>query len=164
MRIAWFVVLAACGSSSGKPTDGGVPPLDAPAGQWTWLPIDGMACGDGSPTGIGVNLVDTSDRVAIYMQGGGACWDVNTCFTIKSAVHIEGGYGQNDFNTDIATLSGSYLFQRIATNPFKDASWIYVPYCTGDLHDGNNVEMYDATHTVHHVGRANAEALLARVA
>ncbi len=166
---ACLLVIAGCGGGSkAKPAD--APAADAsgaitaPPGTWTWVAIDGMACGDGSPTGIGVNLVDTTDRVMIYMQGGGACWDANTCFTVQSAVHIQGGYGAQDFMTDLATLSGSYLFQRGADNPFADASWIYVPYCTGDLHDGVNVEMYDATHVVHHVGRTNAEALLARVA
>jgi len=165
MRLVGILALAACGSSGGGLVkDSGIPPISGTPGQWQWVPIDGMVCGDGSPTGIGINLATASDRVMVYMQGGGACWDVNTCFTLKTSVHIEGGYGQTDFNTDIGTLSMSYLFQRGASNPFKDASWIYVPYCTGDLHDGNNVEMYDATHTVHHVGRANAEALLARVA
>ena len=159
----WLLLLAACSSSGGKAPDASTA-IEAPAGVWTWVPIDDMQCADGSPTGIGVNLVDTTDRVMIYMQGGGACWDLNTCFTLKSAVHIEGGYGQSDFNTDIQTLSGSYLWQRVAANPFQDASWIYVPYCTGDLHDGANVMTYDATHTVHHVGRTNAQTLFARVA
>lgn len=169
MRLGLLLCLAACGSSGGgKAVDAAIAdtlaPLDAPMNTWTWIPIDGMQCGDGSPTGIGVNLVDTTDRVVIYMQGGGACWDLTTCFQTITAVHITGGYGPNDFATDIQTLSGSYLFQRVAMNPGKDASWIYVPYCTGDLHDGANVEMYDTTHVVHHVGRTNAQALLARVA
>jgi hypothetical protein len=165
----WLCVIAACGGSSGKPpvdgpTGDGALPITATAGTWTWIPIDGMQCADGSPTGIGVNLSDASPNVLVYMQGGGACWDLNTCFTINSAVHITGGYGQSDFTTDIGTLSMSYLFQRVAANPFQNASWIYVPYCTGDLHDGAHVAMYDATHVVHHVGRTNASALLPRVA
>jgi hypothetical protein len=168
-RLVWLFAVLGCGSSGGggKPVDAasdGGAPIVAPANTWTWVPIEGMRCGDGSQTGIGVNLVDTTDRVAIYMQGGGACWDANTCFTLKTSVHIEGGYGQTEFNADIGSLSGSYLLQRTAMNPFKDASWIYVPYCTGDLHDGANVAMYDATHTVHHVGRTNMAALVARVA
>jgi len=158
----WLLVLAACGSSGGGGKPGQV--IEAPPDVWTWVPIDGMECADGSPTGIGVNLTDTTDRVMIYMQGGGACWDLNTCFTLNAAVHITGGYGANDLTTDVATLSGSYLWQRVAMNPFKDVSWIYVPYCTGDLHDGANVMTYDASHVVHHVGRTNVETLLARVA
>jgi hypothetical protein len=163
----WLLLVIGCGGSHGKPADApldGMQPIVAPAGTWTWVPIDGMQCADGSPTGIGVNLSDASDRVVVYMQGGGACWDVNTCFTLMTAVHITGGFGQTDFNNDISTLSQSYLFQRVAANPGKDASWVYVPYCTGDLHDGANVAMYDATHVVHHVGRTNASVLFPRVA
>jgi hypothetical protein len=164
-RAGWFLVLAACGSSGGdSPLDGpaSVPPLVAPPGTWTWIPIEGMVCADGSPTGIGVNLSDTSDDFAIFMAGGGACWDLNTCFVLKSSVHIEGGYGQASFTTEIGDLGTTPLFQRGAANPFKDASWIYVPYCTGDLHDGSNVATYDAAHVVHHVGRTNMSALIAR--
>jgi hypothetical protein len=157
-----------CGGSSGGSADaaggGDIPPIVAPAGTWTWVPIAGMKCADGSPTGIGVNLSETSKDVMIFMAGGGACWDANTCFTLNSSVHITGGYGESTFTSEIGGLAGAYFWQRNAANPFRDASYIYVPYCTGDLHDGNNVAMYDATHTVHHVGRTNASALIERVA
>lgn len=172
--MAGLVVLlvVGCGGSTGGGGGGGGgdggggddTPIDAPLGTWTYVPIDGMVCADGSATGIGVNLSDTSSDVFIFVAGGGACWDATTCFTTKTAVHIEGGYGQADFNSEINGLAGAGIFQRIAQNPFKDASWVYVPYCTGDLHDGANVATYDATHVVHHVGRTNAAALLARVA
>jgi predicted small secreted protein len=161
------VSLTACSDTKqGAPGDapGNVPPIVAPAGTWTWVPIDGMACADGTPTGIGVNLSEASDDVMIFMAGGGACWDLNTCFTLNAAVHITGGYDEADFTSEIAGLSGAAFWQRTAGNPFKDASYVYVPYCTGDLHDGSNVATYDATHTVHHVGRTNASALVARVA
>ena len=166
-KVAALSVVAACGGGSHGSVDAagdGQPPIVAPPETWTWIPIPGMFCGDGSPTGVGVNLTDRSSRVAIYVNGGGACWDVNTCFTLKTAVHITGGYGQNDFNGDIANATMSQYFQRVAANPFEDASWIFVPYCTGDLHDGSRVMMYDATHTVHHVGRQNMSALLPLVA
>jgi hypothetical protein len=160
--------LVGCGGSGqgGPDAAGGdaAPPIVAPAGTWTWVPIEGMRCADGSPTGIGVNLSDTSKDVMVFMAGGGACWDANTCFTLNSSVHITGGYGESTFTSEIAGLAGAYFWQRNAANPFRDASYVYVPYCTGDLHDGNNVAMYDATHTVHHVGRTNASALIERVA
>ncbi|HEY5926456.1 MAG TPA: pectin acetylesterase-family hydrolase [Kofleriaceae bacterium] len=157
-----------CGGSSGTPgsdasTGDASPPIVAPPGTWTWIPIDGMTCADGSPTGIGVNLVDTSPDVMVFMAGGGACWDANTCFSLMSAVHITGGYGQTEFNSEIMGIGGAYILQRAAVNPFANASWIYVPYCTGDLHDGNNVATY-GTAQVHHVGRRNTSALMERLA
>jgi hypothetical protein len=43
---------------------------------WTWIPIPGAYCDDGSPTGIGVNLPPTSsNNLLIAFEGGGACWD-----------------------------------------------------------------------------------------
>ena len=165
---ALVLVLAACGNSGGGS-------IDAPAGNaivapletWTYVPIDGMVCADGTPAGVGVNLTNRSDRVMVYFQGGGACWDANTCFVLKSSTHIEGGYHEADFQSEIASISSSYIIQRAAPNPFADASWIYVPYCTGDLHDGANVATYNANgvdHMVHHAGSTNAELILARVA
>ena len=52
-----------------------------------------------------------------------------------------------------------------ATNPFRDASYVFVPYCTGDLHAGSNVATYDVLgpRTFAHVGRRNVEALLPRL-
>lgn len=165
-RLLWLLVLVGCGDSPQSQSDapGGGNPIVAPAGTWTWVPIDGMVCADGSPTGIGVNLSETSNDVMIFMAGGGACWDLNTCFTLNSSVHITGGYGETEFKSEIMGLSGAAFWQRVAANPFANASYIYVPYCTGDLHDGSNVATYDATHTVHHAGRTNASALIERVA
>ncbi len=143
------------------------PPITAPSETWTWVPIDGMRCGDGSPTGIGVNLTDRSDRILVYLQGGGACWDALTCFTTMSATYVTTGYGQAAFTSEIASVGQSYLFQRTAANPFADASWIYVPYCTGDLHAGDATPTYGdngTPRTVHHVGRANLARVLARAA
>jgi hypothetical protein len=142
-------------------------PIVAPNEQWTWVPLDGMKCADGTSTGIGVNLTNRSDQVLVFFQGGGACWDAWTCFVLKTAAHIEGGYGASTFQSELATLSQSYLFQRDAlNNPLRDISWIYVPYCTGDLHDGDRVATYDVfgPRTVHHVGSHNADVVLSRVA
>ncbi len=38
---------------------------------------------------------------------------------------------------------GLWLFDRgDGDNPFADASYVFVPYCTGDLHAGSRVAMY----------------------
>jgi hypothetical protein len=162
--LAILTSVAACSSPAPAPDAPGVPPIVAPNEQWAWIPLPGMVCADGSPTGIGVNLTDRSDRVAIFFQGGGACWDANTCFTAKTAVHIEGGFAQTDFNTEIAQFSQSPYGQHATANPFGDASLVYVPYCTGDLHDGDHVATYNvngADRMVHHVGGANADLIFA---
>jgi len=152
---------ATCGATSTAA------PLVAPNEEWTWMPMPGMKCADGTATGIGVNLTNRSDQVLVFFQGGGACWDAFTCFIVKSAAHIEGGYGKAHFESELATLSQSYLFDRDdVTNPLRNISWIYVPYCTGDLHDGDRTATYDlfGPRTVHHVGSLNADVAIAAAA
>src|SRR5688572_18372717 len=72
---------------------GGEPPGDplvAPKEEWTWLPVDGMKCGNGSGTGVGVNLTDRSKHVFVYLMGGGACWSEFTCKEVGTSFHIDG--------------------------------------------------------------------------
>jgi hypothetical protein len=158
-------------SDAGRGLDGGdlAPgaPITAPAATWTWVPFPNAFCANGSATGIGINMSTTSSDVVIYLEGGGACWSETTCYTTKSAVNITSGYGEASF--DVESASTSYLaesggfFDRAATaNPFKDASYVYVPYCTGDLHAGSNVAQYGSRATMH-VGYKNFTAFLQRI-
>src|SRR5262249_23244602 len=52
-------------------------------------------------------------------------------------------------------------------NPARDYNMVFVPYCTGDIHSGNNVKMYSGegdsgpeTITFHHAGHANTVAVV----
>jgi hypothetical protein len=138
-------------------------PFTTPPGQWAWLDVPGMLCGNNTPTGIGVNLSTTSPDVVIYFEGGGACWDVTTCFETQTAIHIQDGYGSATFAGD----EGVFPFKRTDTaSPLATPTYIWVPYCTGDLHAGSNVATYSAlgqTKMVSHVGATNAQAVVDRV-
>ena len=142
-------------------------PIEAPSETWTYVPFADSACGNGSPAGIGVNLTTRSRRVLIYFQGGGGCWDALTCF-LPTASNINNDYTEATFNGEIRGSGRFLMFSRTdARNPFRDASFVYVPYCTGDIHGGNNVREYvlgDQSQTVHHVGARNVEAYLRRLA
>ena len=142
-------------------------PITATDSAWTWVPFDNAFCGDGSTVGLGVNLSTTSSRVLVYMEGGGACWSDLTCYTAKSASYFTTGYKETDFTaetTDTTYLAeaGGFFDRTAASNPFKDYSYVYVPYCTGDIHGGNNVATYTGG-TGHHVGFANMTAFLERI-
>jgi hypothetical protein len=137
-------------------------PITAPAEQWTWIPFDNAFCADGSPTGIGVNLTDKSKRVVIFLMGGGACWDQFTCYTLMTASNLD-GYDGTKFQSDAqGLLSGSLFDRNDPTNPTKDDNFIFVPYCTGDVHSGDKVADYGGQQT-HHVGFANMTAFLGRI-
>jgi len=138
-------------------------PISAPMEQWTWVPFDDAFCANGTPTGIGVNLTDKSKRVLIYLQGGGACWSEFTCYTLKIAANFSTGYGPLEFMGDEKTLGSTFFFDRAqAGNPFKDYSFVFVPYCTGDVHAGSNTVTYGANKAMH-VGWQNMTAYLARI-
>ena len=133
---------------------------------WTWVDFPESACDDGTPTGIGVNLT-ASPNVLVYLQGGGACWDALTCLTLNSATH--GPYGGTQFTAQFppnGNATGTAFDRTLAGNPFATWNFVYVPYCTGDLHGGQNVATYatnNGPRAYHHVGHANVLAYLRRL-
>jgi hypothetical protein len=59
------------------------------------------------------------------------------------------------------------LDRAAANNPFATWNMVFVPYCTGDVHGGDNVVTYTAgstTKTFHHTGHRNFVAFLRRLA
>jgi hypothetical protein len=154
--------VSALRSVCGTPGDAAC--LDAPPRQWTWVPFANAHCADGSTTGIGVNPGDPGGRLLIFLNGGGACWDELTCFVVKTASYIEGGYGPTQFAADATgMLSTSFFDRNDAQNPFRNDSFVFVPYCTGDVHAGSNDAATYGTHTVHHVGFENMAAYLQKI-
>ncbi|HZU82392.1 MAG TPA: pectin acetylesterase-family hydrolase [Polyangiaceae bacterium] len=142
-------------------------PITAPAEQWTWVPFANALCGNGAATGIGINLTTRSRRVLVYLEGGGGCWSDLTCYTLKTAAHFTTGYSETDFATEstdphFLALTDGFFDRSSAANPFADYSYVFVPYCTGDLHAGDNVVPYPSG-TAHHVGFANMTSYLARL-
>ncbi|MBL6752304.1 MAG: hypothetical protein ISP90_17435 [Nevskia sp.] len=166
--LAAAVLLDNCSSSaglSGSGNSGG--PISAAADTWTWVGFDDAYCANGTTTGIGVNLHPGASRLLIYMEGGGACWDENTCYVADTAVNIANGYGAANFQVESASTGflsgpGGYFDRGDAANPFRDYSYVYVPYCTGDVHAGANVAQY-GTHATRHVGFTNMTAYLKRI-
>lgn len=158
MRGLVVVLLAACGSHGGRSGDaatGDAFGIDTPANQWTWIEVPGTTCGDGTPAGFGINRAPTGSDLFVYFEGGGACWDQTTCFVTKTAVNIQVAYGAANLAADVAGLT----IDRTTYPAIANASFVFVPYCTGDLHAGDNVMMYGLG-TVHHTGGTNAQAFV----
>ncbi len=168
--------LIACGSSSdtGKNqsgtngTDGGgtdagnyVAPTGAPItgaqdNVWTWVPVDGAVCRDGSPAGFGVNMNSASKNLMIYLQGGGACYNAITCFANPPNF---------DSSTIASAASGGVLDRTNAANPVKDWNMVFVPFCTGDVHGGTatNVTVPGVAGLQQFVGYTNMGLFLDRI-
>ncbi|MCC6996921.1 MAG: esterase [Deltaproteobacteria bacterium] len=157
---------AATASDGARPDADLGAPITAPDRTWTFIPFPDSSCDDGTPTGIGVSLVAGAPGVLIYLNGGGECYDYNTCFVLNTAAR--GPFGAAQF---AQVSSGGFvqsLFDRnLSGSPFAAWSHIFVPYCTGDLHTGER----DTTYTMgansrvyHHRGRSNLVAYLRRIA
>lgn len=88
----------------------------------------------------------TSKNVLLYLEGGGACWDYTTCWSLslaKTTANGAQGAGILDFTN--------------ATNPFADWNIVFASYCDGSVFSGNNIVDYvspsdptDVRHTYHH--------------
>jgi hypothetical protein len=130
------VMAAASGCANDVGVDDEQEAAPAAAGEaltsaWQWHSVPDMACGNSqSPTGIGVNP-GTTDDVLFYFQGGGACWGPN-----NQACSSLNGYGAADFKKGADGLNYGVFSRSDTSNPFAKATWVFIPYCTGDLHGG----------------------------
>lgn len=113
-------------TTTGEPLD---PLPDAPVGEWLYIELDGMFCRDGSPAGIGIRYAGNTDKLAIYMEGGGACFNALTCGINPSSV---------DPGKFTPGPSGGIFDMDNPANPLADYNYVYFPYCTGDVFFGSN--------------------------
>ncbi|MFL5345475.1 MAG: pectin acetylesterase-family hydrolase [Hyalangium sp.] len=153
---------------AGPPGGGSTDPISVPENKWTWVPFSETHCGNGTPAGIGLNPAPGgSKRIFVYMAGGGACWDFLTCYSLKTAAHVEDTYTQATLDSEVPGLtSAGVLDRQDTTNPFHDAHFVYVPYCTGDLYTGDAVRSYDTNNPqrqMYHRGAPNMDAFLAHL-
>ncbi len=105
---------------------------EANLGQWVWIDVEGSLCRGGSATGIGVRLQDGADKLVIFLQGGGACFDEESCGDTPDS------YDATDLTAEMTGDLAAGVFNDVNTdNPLGDWNFVFVPYCTGDLHSGN---------------------------
>jgi cysteine-rich repeat protein len=105
-----------------RPDCTSVDPLQPTAMVWQWFEIPGTKCIDGTPAGFSVNFNPASTKLVVYLEGGGACFNAycESLFTRSNKEPANGG-----------------IFDRAnAANPLRDWSWVYVPYCSGDVYGG----------------------------
>jgi hypothetical protein len=145
-------------------------PLPAPvSGKWTWVPIDGAVCRDGSPTGFFVKYSGTTRDLMIYLEGGGACFNESTCsFTPSSVRETVTGETMDSVRAVAkpqAPGTEGIFDATKAANPVADWNMIYVPYCTGDAHAGTraNAKVPGVDRPQQFVGYRNMTKFLSRI-
>jgi hypothetical protein len=109
---------------------------DAPLLPWKAVPVEGALCRDGSQTGYAVNVHPTSRNLLIYMEEGGACFNMLTC------VQNPASWAPDEANV-LRSLKLNWIMDRASdSSPFKDWNLVYIPYCSGDVHTGSTMSGY----------------------
>jgi Pectinacetylesterase len=136
----------------------------APADQ-KWkkvVPGGDCECADGSEFAFWERRDDPT-KVVFFLDGGGACYDAETCAFTGLGAGGEENYDWSIYGEDPAQDEGIFDFAR-ADNPFRDYSFVYVPSCTGDTHLGDVTREYSPQLTVAHNGFVNGTAALGHLA
>lgn len=123
---------------------------------WERIEIPGAVCGDGAPYSAFVSRGDPS-KVAVTFMGGGACWNLSTCWGPTPLTWIH----PLPFAYEIL---GGFFSSSAKESPIAGHTLIHLPYCTGDVHIGHHTAEYALGVRVHHVGRTNVERTLAFLA
>lgn len=94
-----------------------------------------------------------SEHVLLFFQGGGGCWDSETCREGSS------WYKQAARQNEAQGYLGRGIFDLDnPDNPFADHTMIFVPSCTGDVYMGNAVTDYGDDVVIYHRGFVNLMA------
>jgi hypothetical protein len=167
VTLSLLVAASGCNLGGGGDDDGssdhdevadvGAEPLDVADRSWRYTVVPEARCGNGGDVGVATNQ-GASDRLVIYLEGGGACWDSFTCDG-GFATYVKTGIPQS-IVSQITSLSLGIFDRRESDSPFVNDSFAYVPYCTGDVHGGRRPE---TPWGVAHVGADNLDAMLPRI-
>lgn len=76
------------------------------------------------------------NKLVVYYQGGGACWENLTC---GIPVCKDGADPVNDDPDNVTT---GFADMSNPDNPFKDWNAVFVTYCTCDVHFGDADQVY----------------------
>lgn len=156
------------GSTGGVDASGSLP-ITVPDRTWTFVPVAGARCADGSDTGIGLRTSPGSRDVLVYFQGGGACATGDNCWGDGpgGAANVD-GYGEAELRRDLGNDYALFDTSAGGGNPFRAMHMVFMPYCTGDGHAGEAVRELEVTgstpRVTHFVGALNVRAALDRLA
>lgn len=148
----------------------------AHAGFFRWEAVElpassGASCGNGTPYRFFVNRTPFTSKTVVMFEGGGACWDQAACKggTLLDAVNPDGipANYMSDFNRQAHWGLVTPFTARIhPLQAVQTQSWniVYLTYCTGDVHTGNKVGVYNNVDpsqplAYYHRGAVNAKAV-----
>lgn len=129
----------------------------------------GASCGNGTPYRFFVNTALLTKNLVVEIEGGGACWDQRACEGQGPlSANNPDGVGADymvSLTTTAAGLVAPFTTRLNAIQPVRTQSWnqVFLPYCTGDVHTGSKLRVYDDADAAHprvqyHRGQANVRA------
>jgi hypothetical protein len=92
-------------------------------------------CMNGSPYQFFVKR-GTVNKLLMYYQGGGACWEQLTCGVPVCDATATAGDNPNG-------ATSGFFDRTNPNNPFKDWNVVFVSYCSCDIHFGDSSQDYD---------------------
>jgi hypothetical protein len=158
---ALATTVAACGGNDGDRSATTASDTTTAAADQKWkkvVPGGDCECADGSEFAFWERRADPT-KVVLFLDGGGNCFDAETCAFTGLGVGGEANYDWSIYGEDPAQEGGIFNFAGV-DNPFRDYSFIYVPSCTGDAHLGDVTRRYSPELTVEHNGFVNGTAAL----
>lgn len=132
-------------------------------------------CGDGSQfsfmyTSPSPFKQTSSDKIIIEFQGGGACWSDETCQSANNLLQVSDSFDSilgiscSTLSVAGANIDGypvNFLCNSVIGNTdFSSYHYILVPYCTQDIHIGDNTVTYNDGSIVYHHGAHNTMSVL----
>lgn len=139
----------------------GLPALDALSPGWNQInPGGSTTCARGGTYSFFVRKTN-SDKLLIYFEGGGSCYNAATC---RDGANTFDASIDTAFDADNPALKyGGVFGLDNPSNPFKDHNIVFINYCTGDGYMGNQVVEYqgdDGAFQVNHMGFVNTQTVL----
>ena len=121
--------------------------------NWQRIELPGTYCSDGSQYKFWVHDNALSTNLVVLYEGGGACWDYATCSGQTGKL---GAANPNGIANDYINRTKARFVSPIVNgedpglplirdkNAIATKGWdvAYMPYCTGDVHIGNNIVTY----------------------
>jgi Pectinacetylesterase len=155
-------LLVACGGSSSPDVEEISNPQRDAYDTWVKIEPPGVVCGNNTPYKFFANFSASTDKLVVVFEPGGACWDYDSCTGkngIRGAANVD---GLKDTHWDKASFISPFLSRFDDTSPSQTWNMVYIPYCTGDVHTGNNVVTYEGTPNVefHHDGHTAVQEVV----
>lgn len=147
-----------CGGEPSGTLDDPRSPL--PEDRWTVIEPGGESvCSRGTPFSFFAHGGDP-ERLVISFQGGGACWSLFTCGVGQGQIFFDEVLPVDELEPllEQGTIDGLYDLTD-ERNPAAGATFVHIPYCTGDLHWGDATVAYGEETVIEHRGARNVRAV-----